>query len=65
MFQISQKSGNNYNISQIMNTWVLQMGYPVIDVTRSRDGTFNLTQTRFLSERKPNMSNEKFTSPYG
>ncbi|KAF2365595.1 Peptidase M1 membrane alanine aminopeptidase N-terminal [Trinorchestia longiramus] len=38
----------------IMDTWTLQMGYPVIDVVRSDDGTVVLTQERFLLVKNPN-----------
>ncbi|KAK3895772.1 hypothetical protein Pcinc_000525 [Petrolisthes cinctipes] len=37
-------------VKMIMDTWTLQMGYPVITVTRTQDGTSaTLTQERFLS----------------
>ena len=31
-------------VKTIMDTWTLQMGYPVIKVTRSVDGTATVTQ---------------------
>ncbi|XP_063590569.1 aminopeptidase N-like [Penaeus indicus] len=44
-------------VKMIMDTWTLQMGYPVIQVTRSPDGTSAiLTQERFLLERSANSS---------
>lgn len=33
----------------IMRTWTEQMGYPVVNVFRTSDTTFTLTQKRFLS----------------
>ncbi|XP_042889263.1 aminopeptidase N-like [Penaeus japonicus] len=37
------------SVKKIMDTWTLQMGYPVIKVTRSSDGTSaTVTQERFL-----------------
>ncbi|ROT77107.1 putative aminopeptidase N [Penaeus vannamei] len=45
-------------VKMIMDTWTLQMGYPVIYVKRSLDGTSAiLTQERFLLERGTNSSN--------
>lgn len=39
----------------IMDTWTLQMGYPVVKVTRSVDGTSaTVTQERFLLRKDPN-----------
>ncbi|MCL4133369.1 UNVERIFIED_CONTAM: hypothetical protein GTU68_051110 [Idotea baltica] len=35
-------------VKDIMDTWTLQMGYPVITVTRNDDGTALVTQERFL-----------------
>ncbi|XP_063593106.1 aminopeptidase N-like [Penaeus indicus] len=44
-------------VKMIMDTWTLQMSYPVIQVTRSPDGTSAiLTQERFLLERSANSS---------
>ncbi|XP_050685905.1 aminopeptidase N-like isoform X1 [Eriocheir sinensis] len=36
------------SVKDIMDTWTLQGGYPVVGVTRSEDGTVTLTQQRFL-----------------
>ncbi|XP_037798461.1 aminopeptidase N-like [Penaeus monodon] len=45
-------------VKMIMDTWTLQMGYPVIKVIRSPDGSSAiLTQERFLLERSANSSN--------
>nr|XP_027223184.1 aminopeptidase N-like [Penaeus vannamei] len=44
-------------VKMIMDTWTLQMGYPVVKVTRSPDGTSaTLTQERFLLEGSANSS---------
>ncbi|XP_047472166.1 aminopeptidase N-like [Penaeus chinensis] len=44
-------------VKMIMDTWTLQMGYPVIHVKRSLDGTSAiLTQERFLVEKSTNSS---------
>ena len=34
----------NLTVKTIMDTWTLQMGYPVIDVKLNGDGTATLTQ---------------------
>lgn len=44
-------------VKKIMDTWTLQMGYPVIKVTRSADGTSaKVTQERFLLVKSANSS---------
>ncbi|XP_069189951.1 aminopeptidase N [Procambarus clarkii] len=44
-------------VKMIMDTWTLQMGYPVIKVVRSADGTSaTLTQERFLLVKSANSS---------
>ncbi|XP_047482307.1 aminopeptidase N-like isoform X1 [Penaeus chinensis] len=43
------------SVKKIMDTWTLQMGYPVIKVTRSSDGTSaTVSQERFLLVKNPN-----------
>ncbi|XP_063887402.1 aminopeptidase N-like [Scylla paramamosain] len=42
-------------VKTIMDTWTLQMGYPVVKVTRSADGTSaTVTQERFLLRKDAN-----------
>ncbi|XP_017084638.2 glutamyl aminopeptidase [Drosophila eugracilis] len=36
-------------IKKLMLTWTEQMGYPVLNVSKVADGTFQVTQQRFLS----------------
>nr|XP_053644189.1 aminopeptidase N-like [Cherax quadricarinatus] len=44
-------------VKKVMDTWTLQMGYPVIKVVRSSDGTSaTLTQERFLLVKNENSS---------
>lgn len=39
----------NITVKQIMDTWILQSGYPVVNVTRNYDnGTATLNQLRYL-----------------
>lgn len=61
--EASITNGDNYNVNNIMDTWVLQMGFPVINVTKE-DDSFTLTQERFLKDPKPDLTNTKFQSKY-
>ena len=47
-----------------MDTWTLQMGYPVVNVTNVNQEIV-LTQQRFLSSPDANLSNTIYTSDYG
>lgn len=65
LFQQAKADGKPVNVAEIMDTWILQMGYPVVTVTRSLDGaTANVTQSRFLRDPLQNPST-KYTSPFG
>ncbi|KAA0203273.1 hypothetical protein HAZT_HAZT008388 [Hyalella azteca] len=44
----------NLTVKIIMDTWTLQMGYPVINVSRTEDGAVVLSQERFLRVKSPN-----------
>lgn len=56
------KAVTDLNIARIMDTWTLQMGFPVITYS-VEDGLLYVLQTRFLSNPD---SNETVTpSPYG
>ncbi|XP_063887378.1 aminopeptidase N-like isoform X1 [Scylla paramamosain] len=47
--------GKCVTVKTIMDTWTLQMGYPVITVMRSADGaSATVTQERFLLRKDPN-----------
>ncbi|XP_072938562.1 aminopeptidase A-like isoform X2 [Epargyreus clarus] len=46
------------NISYIIETWTRQMGYPVVTVRPSDDGTYVLTQTRFLLDSEAVYEND-------
>ncbi|KAK7085869.1 hypothetical protein SK128_006192, partial [Halocaridina rubra] len=46
-------------VKTVMDTWTLQMGYPVIKVTRSSDGTSAvISQERFLLSKKANSTDD-------
>ncbi|XP_064646003.1 aminopeptidase N-like isoform X2 [Lineus longissimus] len=54
----------NVNVTKVMNTWILQMGFPVITVTRDYvTGTAQATQKHFLVD--PSQPPDgKYPSPY-
>ncbi|KAI4459362.1 protease m1 zinc metalloprotease [Holotrichia oblita] len=40
---------DDINITELMNTWTMQMGYPVIDVTSDGEDNYILKQRRYLT----------------
>lgn len=64
ILKASKADGDNINVSKVMDTWTLQMGFPVVNVT-SKSNTIKLTQQRFLADPDANQSDTKFKSPYG
>ena len=50
------------SVKEIMDTWTVQMGYPVVDIKRNTDGTVSASQNRFLLT--PITSNETDNNPY-
>ena len=66
MFMKYQKEGDsatNVEIKEVMDTWTLQMGYPVVTVKQTGSHV-SATQQRFLYHSQSNFT-EEFTSPYG
>ena len=51
------------NIVEVMNTWTLQMNFPVVDVRRYDDNHVIISQRRFLIS-DAGSSGDK-VSPYG
>jgi len=46
---LSQATNNTKDVEAMMNTWTLQMGYPLITFTQLHNSSaFNITQSRFL-----------------
>ncbi|KAH8409848.1 hypothetical protein KR222_009894, partial [Zaprionus bogoriensis] len=41
----------DFDVKQLMRTWTEQMGYPVLNVQRSSNEGFTITQQRFLSNK--------------
>jgi len=63
LFNILQDAvGNKLNVTAIMDTWLRQEGYPVINVTRS-ENKFVLSQKRFLADADAEFNQSK--SDYG
>ena len=49
MTKQAHEDGNlpkEYDIKTIMDTWTLQMGYPVVDVVINDDGSATLSQVK-------------------
>jgi len=46
-FQQSRNDGGNVDVKAIMDTWTLQMNYPVVKVTRTGN-SLQFQQSRFL-----------------
>jgi len=63
-FQESCVQGRCVDVKHMMNTWTLQMGYPIVDIRYSRDDTYIITQERFLYYTGANITS-KYKSPYG
>lgn len=63
LFKILQDSvGSKINVTDIMNTWTRQKGFPVINV-RKYENSFILTQKRFLAD--PEAKSDPSESDYG
>jgi len=52
---------SSLNVAEIMNTWTLQKGYPVVDVNRTSDNKLHLSQKWFLLNPQNKI---QFTSEY-
>ena len=50
-------------VKEFMDTWILQMNYPVVKVTRNND-KISLRQSRFLSDPDA-LDPGKYTSSFG
>lgn len=65
--ELESVSSQNLKISRIMDTWTKQMGFPVLTVAPSHDGSrVQVTQKRFLEDPDANSSSSENTeSPFG
>lgn len=63
-FKLSKINGYPVDVKAVMDTWTLQMNYPVVTMTRLDDGGLRVTQKRFLSN--PHAQDPlKYTSQFG
>ena len=55
--------GSCKSVKQMMDTWTLQMGYPVLNITKKSGNKYTVSQERFLYDRKANVTS-KYKSPF-
>lgn len=60
---LSESSSQKIDVKAVMDTWTLQMGYPVISISR-QGSRVTLSQSRYLSFPH-SVIKEEFQSPYG
>jgi glutamyl aminopeptidase len=53
----------SYNIPLVMDTWTRQMGYPVLTPHKQKDGSWILSQEKFME--KGNVPSSSKNSPFG
>ena len=58
---LTRTNKKKVDVEAMMNTWTLQMGYPLITFTKSDQGQWSVSQTRFLTLAHANSTH---TSPY-
>ncbi|KAL7300763.1 hypothetical protein TKK_0006740 [Trichogramma kaykai] len=58
--ELDKTSDNDINVKNIMDTWTLQMGYPVVFAKQSDKNTYILTQKRFLVGSDPKKTQSPF-----
>lgn len=63
-FKLSKINGYPVDVKAVMDTWTLQMNYPVVTMTRLDDGGLRVTQKRFLSNPQA-QDPLKYTSQFG
>lgn len=61
----SKIHGDDVNVTDVMNSWIFQMGFPEVNIIDTGNGSFKFQQTRFLRDKNPDFSKEKFNSSYG
>lgn len=65
MTEAIQAAGKTTDIRKMMNTFILQMGYPVVTVTKSsKSNTYVASQSRFLYYQPPTTQKRSVGSPH-
>ena len=66
IFKQSEADGNAIDVKEVMDTWTLQMNYPVITIKKPQPGhsQAQVIQERFLYDSDANITS-KYTSPFG
>lgn len=59
--EIQKIYGDNLNVTEFINTWTVQMGYPVVTVKEDGDN-YVLTQKHYLTDS--DSSEKPASSPY-
>ncbi|KAL4227197.1 hypothetical protein ACF0H5_015170 [Mactra antiquata] len=59
----AKKDKKTIDVRKILDTWVLQMNYPVVTISKDTKGKIVLTQKRFLKDENSDEP-EKYVSPY-
>ncbi len=64
--QAMQREGKDINITQVMDRWTLQMGYPVVTLSKndSLDNSVTISQEHFVYDtdakiQKPELFNKR------
>lgn len=55
---VSKMLPENTTIKEIMDTWTLQTGYPVLTATVDENGDLTITQKRYLLNRDINETDQ-------
>ncbi|EDO47790.1 predicted protein [Nematostella vectensis] len=58
------KEESGQDVKGVMDTWTLQMGYPVVDIRRKNSSHVTVSQKHFLYDPNANVSASKYKSPY-
>ncbi|XP_031550054.1 glutamyl aminopeptidase-like, partial [Actinia tenebrosa] len=65
MTEASCAQGKCVDVKQIMDTWILQMGYPVLTFKKINSTHYLISQRRFLMDDKANLTALASKSPFG
>ncbi|XP_016135429.1 thyrotropin-releasing hormone-degrading ectoenzyme-like [Sinocyclocheilus grahami] len=68
--EVMQREGKDINITQVMDRWTLQMGYPVVTISKndSLDNSVTISQEHFVYDtdakiQNPELFNNSFPLP--